>query len=170
MRVELHELAKYIFLQNTDGNVVLEVDGITTVSDMFCFCIELLYKGLHLLFGHSHYNENDELKEYVNIDALSIDDFQIVKQKMLCAGIDVTLNVIPIVVSSTAEEAPKRSVITEIEVPMHGLVHHGYKSAHDAPLHHHHLVMTTEKAKYDISFKLVHNVNSAMCSSINTMI
>jgi hypothetical protein len=156
MRVELEALAKYIFVENVNDNYVhIEVDGIGNAHDMFCFCVELMYKGLHLLYGND-VQDGENVKHVINIDNISIEQFATFQRKMRLAGVDVSLQVIPI--EDTSQAPPIRDMHTEIEMPLppHISMSHGFPP--EIELSNHHLVLTTEKSKYDISFKLIYNI------------
>jgi hypothetical protein len=83
--VDVDELANFIFMSNSsDVPVDLKMSGLTDARDLFCFCLDLLCKGLILLFG-----ENNRLA----IASLSEENFDLVKRKLANVGIMCTLDV-----------------------------------------------------------------------------
>ena len=85
--MEVDDFASFIFLKNkNDAIIELSLGGVENMKDMFCFLVDLLCKGLVLLFAKETYR--------IEIDELSINDFQLLKKKMSLAGIDVKLNML----------------------------------------------------------------------------
>lgn len=142
MRIQLDELAQFIFVENTKNKLVgIQIDGIQSTSDMFSFCVDLLYKGLHLLYGVEKVNDDGSRQFTVRIDEITMDQFEKIKDRLRLAGIEVNLAVKDV-------GARKNCMYTEIEM-QHS----------EAPLlEHHHMIVAMVKTVYDISFKLIHNV------------
>jgi hypothetical protein len=79
--LEVSELPEYIFLTNTNNNPVhIKLKENTTSKDLFFVCFDLFCKGLVLLYG----NEN-----VVNINKISMDQFNLLIDKLKNAGIKV---------------------------------------------------------------------------------
>ena len=143
MQIETDQLANFIFLENkTDKYINIEIDGIRDSRDMFMFCLELLYKGISMMY--------DTQQTGIDIDGLTEDQFKAIKQKLLLAGIDVNLHMEPIRSPVVITHPTKQHVVDEPIVL-------GSTQPQTYTLEHHHLVISTERAMYDISFALVHN-------------
>jgi hypothetical protein len=86
--MNVNDLAKFLFKENVDNKTInLNINGLENSKDLFCFCIDLLCKGLVISFGTDN---------KVCINTLSIEQFEQIKQKMKCVGIEVHLEVHPI--------------------------------------------------------------------------
>ncbi len=78
--------AEFVFNKNVNNAIIdLNIPEIEGSKDLFFFCVDLLCKGLVLLYG------NEERK--VILENLTKDDFLIVKNKMENAGITVNLSI-----------------------------------------------------------------------------
>jgi hypothetical protein len=88
VEMEIEDLAEFMFIKNTH-NVPLQLTmgGLENNKDVYYFCLDLFCKGLVLLFSKDG--------QSVSIEELSFNDFDIVRAKMACAGIRVSLDVIP---------------------------------------------------------------------------
>lgn len=81
------DLAKFMFKDNINNTIIeLSLGGVENNKDLFCFFVDLLCKGLVILYGKD---------SRVEIDELNMNDFTIVKNKMRLAGIDVLLDAQP---------------------------------------------------------------------------
>lgn len=88
LELKVDDLANFVFVKNVNNAVIqLELDGLRDAYDMFCFCVDLLCKGLVILYG----GEDQKL----DIDALTMEQFLHIRQKMLCMGFDVHLDASP---------------------------------------------------------------------------
>jgi hypothetical protein len=86
IEIEVEELARYIFLLNKNDSIIeLSLGGIEDNKDLFYFCLDIFCKGLVLLFG---------VDNRIIINDLSLEQFNVMKQKMLNAGVLVTLDII----------------------------------------------------------------------------
>lgn len=88
VNMEVNDLAEFMFLKN-ENNVVLELSlgGIENNKDLFCFLLDIFCKGLVLMFGNG--------TKSVNIEDITLDNFTKIKEKMLCAGININLQMFP---------------------------------------------------------------------------
>lgn len=88
VEMEVEDFADFMFIKNVD-NKPLEVSmgGLENNKDMYCFCLDLFCKGLVLMFSKDG--------KSVSIEDLTFDDFQLAKRKMACAGINVSLDILP---------------------------------------------------------------------------
>lgn len=88
LNVEMHidGFAEFVFIQNVNDAIIdLNIPEIEGSKDLFFFCVDLLCKGLVLLYG------NAERK--VLLENLKKEDFIAVKNKMENAGIKVQLDI-----------------------------------------------------------------------------
>lgn len=85
--MEIDDFATFLFIKNKHNAIVdLSMGNVENTKDLFCFCIDLLCKGLIILFG-------DGIR--VDLDTITQDNFAVIKQKMYNAGILVKLEVFP---------------------------------------------------------------------------
>jgi hypothetical protein len=76
-----------MFRRNANNSIIeLELNGVEDNKDLFFFLVDLFCKGLVLLFGNNN---------KVEVENLTMDDFNVVKQKMSLAGVNVVLNIVP---------------------------------------------------------------------------
>lgn len=86
--MSVNDLADFVFNKNHDNKrVELDINGLEDTRDLFCFCLDLMCKGLVMLFG----TENR-----VAVNDLSQDQFRIMCDKMRCVGIECTLKIIQV--------------------------------------------------------------------------
>jgi len=86
--VEVDEVIDFMFLKNHDNkNIEMSVNGIEDTHDLFGFCLDIFCKGIVLLFASDG---------RVELENISIEQFNIIKQKMALAGIDVKLDIEPL--------------------------------------------------------------------------
>jgi hypothetical protein len=85
--MDINDFAEFVFIKNVnDALVELSLGGVENNLDLFCFFVDLVCKGLVLLFGKGN---------KVEIDSVSMEDFKKVQHKMHLLGIDVILDVKP---------------------------------------------------------------------------
>lgn len=143
--VELHvdDLAEFVFIRNVN-NVILELSlgGIENNKDLFFFCLDLFCKGLVLMKGNG---------QSVNLEDISIDDFNVIKAKMQCAGIEPALNVYPADVdaSEQSDDHPLNKLNVEELNAMDD----------NAPMDTFQFRVTNPTTTYVLSFKLIHNIS-----------
>ena len=83
MTIEIEALSNIMFIDNVnDAKIELSLGGIESNKDFFYFCLDLFCKGLVLLFGSNN---------RVELENLTIEQFELVRKKMSNAGIDVKL-------------------------------------------------------------------------------
>jgi hypothetical protein len=142
VELEIDELANFMFKRN-DNNVVLELSlgGIENNKDLFYFILDLFCKGLVLMFGNG--------TNSVDVDTITYDNFLSIKEKMLCAGIQVNMEYYPNDIPSNDENMTKRAIINTDEI----------NEANDnKPLSEYVFKLLSLKNQYIISFALVHRV------------
>jgi hypothetical protein len=85
--MNINDFAEFVFIKNVnDALVELSLGGVENNLDLFCFFVDLVCKGLVLLFGKGN---------KVEIDSVSMEDFKKVQHKMHLLGVDVILDVKP---------------------------------------------------------------------------
>jgi len=83
--MQIGDFAYFMFKENINNAIIeLSLEGIENNKDLFFFFVDLLCKGLVLLYGKDN---------RIELNLLTLDDFKIIKNKMILAGIQVNLNV-----------------------------------------------------------------------------
>lgn len=86
--MDFSDFASYLFLQNAEGKVLeINLHGIQNSKELFCFSLDMLCKGLVLLYG----NDNK-----VSLKELSIDNFYTVSKKLKAIGIECHLDLVEV--------------------------------------------------------------------------
>lgn len=81
--MSVNDLADFVFTKNYENkSIQMHISGLEDTQDLFCFCLDLLCKGLVLLFGTDN---------KVSVNDLTGDQFHIIREKMKCIGIDCML-------------------------------------------------------------------------------
>lgn len=81
--MQVDDFATFMFKENTNNaRIELSLGGVENNKDLFCFFVDILCKGLVILYGKDN---------KIQIDDLTIHEFEMIKNKMLLAGIQVTL-------------------------------------------------------------------------------
>lgn len=142
VELEIDELANFMFKRN-ENNVVLELSlgGIENNKDLFYFILDLFCKGLVLMFGNG--------TNSVDVDTITYENFLSIKEKMLCAGIQVNMEYYPNDIPLNDENISKRAVINTDEIN---------EASDDKPLIEYVFKLYSLKNQYIISFSLVHRV------------
>ena len=84
---DINRVAQYVFLEHkTTDPVRLEIDGLTSPKDLFCFCFELLCKGLVLMHGQD---------ETVDIETLTNDMIRNTCKRLEVTGIVPHIEISP---------------------------------------------------------------------------
>jgi hypothetical protein len=144
MQVGIDDLAQYVFVKhNPKYRIDLTVvKGLETSKDLFCFCLDLLCKGLVLLFGAED--------NRVVVENLTRDQFDAVNERLRLMGIECKLDVQPIEAPLSIQERVRR--LGEI-----------YHMANDLPLADYVLELVSNQAIFKISFNVFHNTGDASC-------
>ena len=140
--VDMHvnDLATFMFTKNVNNATLeLSLGGIENNKDLFFFCLDLLCKGLVLLYGK--YGR-------VDVERLSFECFNCIKKKMALAGINVKLNV----ESVDAPEDINAINLDEI-----------HSQSDSDELSDYIFKMKMDKIIYNIAFELVH-YDATRCS------
>jgi hypothetical protein len=137
MTIEIEALAKIMFIDNiNDAQIELSLGGIESNKDLFYFCLDLFCKGLVLLFGSNN---------RVELDKLSIEQFEVVRKKMGNAGVDVKLKLY----QDIREEEEKERVSVNIS---------NIENLDDnLDIKEYAFVVHTPSLVYNINFELFHN-------------
>lgn len=141
VNMEVNDLAEFMFVKNVN-NVSLELSlgGIENNKDLFCFVLDLFCKGLVLMFGADG--------KSVNIEDITMDNFQMLSEKMICAGIHVNLQMFPADISDENGQ-PQRAMLNLDEI--------NTASEHQ-PLESYEFKVQNASHTYIVSFNLVHRV------------
>lgn len=80
--MSLDQAIEFLFLKNTHkAQVFLNLSQLQGVYDLFLFCVDVLCKGLIALYGNGN--------TMLNLHEVTPDRLDNVKQKMICAGIQL---------------------------------------------------------------------------------
>lgn len=155
VELEVDELAKVLFIDNVNDSLIyLSLGGIENNKDLFYFCLDIFCKGLVLMFGSSN---------RVDLESLTLEQFEIVRKKILNAGINVKLNVYEDIEADIIEDgtenlsfedddkanAQNKSIIN---------ISHIETLPINLSLSEYTFVIRTTKLIYEVSFDLCHNV------------
>lgn len=88
--ITIHDLAKRIFLGVDRQPVALVLEGTETTKDLFCFLVDLLRRGLAITYGRV---APDGTRVVVDLVSLTPEEFDVVRQRLRTAGIDVLVDV-----------------------------------------------------------------------------
>lgn len=81
-QMSLDQAIEFLFLKNTHkAQVFLNLSQLQGVYDLFLFCVDVLCKGLIALYGNGN--------TMLNLHEVTPDRLDNVKQKMICAGIQL---------------------------------------------------------------------------------
>lgn len=87
VEMEVDDLADFMFRKNkTDARLELELNGIEDAKDLFCFCVDLMCKGLVMTCAEPG-------QTTVDLDEVSMEQFVLLSRKMALGGIIVKLKV-----------------------------------------------------------------------------
>lgn len=92
IQVDLDRLCRVIFIENTADKFVALAADLRDIRDCFCFCLDLLCNGLVLLYGKSEASG----KKKVDLDTLSIEQLDFVKNRLALCGIKAHYHVVPV--------------------------------------------------------------------------
>lgn len=137
VEIEVDELAKILFIDNVnDSNIYLSLGGIENNKDLFYFCLDIFCKGLVIMFGSSN---------RIDLESLTLEQFDEVKRKISNAGINVKLKVY-------------EDIKDESETPVVNILHLENLS-NNLPLHEYTFVIRTTQFTYEVGFELFHNAS-----------
>lgn len=145
VEMEVDDLAEFMFKRNTN-NVVLDLSlgGIENNKELFFFILDLFCKGLVLLFGQD--------TKSVDVDTITYENFNEIREKMMCAGININMAHYPcdiVLEDGTSVEMSKRTLLNLDEIN---------EAPDDKPLEEYQFKLLTLKNQYIISFNLVHRI------------
>lgn len=84
--MNIDNFAEFIFINNKDKKQIqFDIDGLETTKDLFLFFVDLTTKGFILLYGKDN---------YVEIEQLSLESFDVIKKCLELVGIDIILSVV----------------------------------------------------------------------------
>lgn len=141
VELEIDELANFMFKRNSNNAILeLSLGGIENNKDLFYFILDLFCKGLVLMFGNG--------TNSVDVDTITYDNFLSIKEKMLCAGIQVNMEYYPNDIPSN-DGNTTRTIINTDEIN---------ESSDNKPLNEYVFKLFSIKNQYIISFALVHRI------------
>lgn len=131
--MEVDDFATFLFKKNINNAIIdLSLGGVENNKDLFLFLVDLVCKGLVLLFGEEN---------RVELDNVTLEDFNSIKGKLSCAGIYVDL-----IVEQNDGDIPG--------INLHEIEH----IPDDLPLKSFRFKITSIFFIYTIGFKLIHKV------------
>ena len=134
--MQVDDFATFMFKENTNNaRIELSLGGVENNKDLFCFFVDILCKGLVILYGKDN---------KIQIDDLTIHEFEMIKNKMLLAGIQVTLET-----EENIHHITPRVNIREIEF-----------IDDNAPLDQFHLQVISTYLIYRIKFNVIHSTTT----------
>lgn len=139
--IQIDDLAKYMFVDNEDTTIELDLEGVGSNKDLFCFLVDLLVKGIRIL-----YSKPGSQGGPVNLDDITLDELQYLQRKMLLAGIILKCNV-------TANDMRFPPSINTRDIQEY---------PDNAPLQSMVFQVIAEQRIYLIDFELVHNTPKAV--------
>ena len=140
--VGIDELASVIFTKNTNNaHIDLNINGIRNTKDLFCFFLDMLCKGLVILYGSDN---------RLDLSTVTQDQFAYVQEKLACAGIKCELEVIPV-------ETPP-PVLIDIYTQNLLNVHSVRNGLDTLPLNQYHFDIQTMTHIYKIRFDTIRHV------------
>jgi hypothetical protein len=155
VELDVNNFSEFLFQKNhNDAQVYIELDGIEDTKDMFFFCLDLFCKGLVQLFGKD---------SRVNLDDLTIENFNVIKKKLKNAGILVNLNIyVPNTSSEDTQDTPpvEDSLPENQVVPPSINIDHIQTLPNDLKLNEYVFNINTPTIVYSVYFELIHNVPS----------
>lgn len=132
--VSVNDLVEFLFIANVnDAKIEMSMDGIENNKDMFMFCLDVFCKGLVILHGKGN--------KSVELDKVSMEDFNVVRKKMMNAGIDVQLEI----------DASKKSEVSSLNFDIISSL------PDNLDVDKYHFEVCSPTGTYVIRFKLFHN-------------
>lgn len=89
----LDEFATVVFVHNKEDKHLALAADLTDTKDCFCFCLDLLCKGLVILYGKE---DTIQRKKTVDLDSLDSSQLEFIKGRMSLCGIKVHTRVVPL--------------------------------------------------------------------------
>jgi hypothetical protein len=85
---DIDALAKFIFIDNKDNHTIdlIIEEGCSSTKELFFICVELLTKGLKLLYA--------DTDDKVDLKNITMDQLKYIKSKLLLVKIDFEINMI----------------------------------------------------------------------------
>ena len=147
VEIEVDALAKIVFLDNkNDAQIHLSLGGVENNKDLFYFCLDLFCKGLVLLFGSSN---------RVELEELTVEQFEVVRKKIANAGINVKLKVYEDIPGEDNEGEGAEGENTEAKSTLN--ISHLENLPNDLDLTEYTFVIRTLTLVYQVNFELFHN-------------
>lgn len=144
MELSIDQFAEYVFLSH-DPKYRIDltvVKGLETPKDLFCFCLDLLCKGLVIMYGNG--------ESRVLIEELTAEQFKSVNDRLGLLGIKCHLDVIPM--ESDVSYNDRLLRVAQI-----------YSAPDNMPLEDYQIELVGNQATYKIKFSLFHNSGDRPC-------
>jgi hypothetical protein len=141
--MHIDDLATFMFKENKHNKLIeLSLGGIEDNKDLFFFCLDLFCKGLVMLYG--------EDGKSVSIDKITEQQFKIIQQKMICAGIRVNLSIYPldIDIDTLEKQENKKSIINIEELN---------NASNNMSLEAYEFKLINGQMIYVVNFEIIHN-------------
>lgn len=143
VEIEVSELAEFIFKRNINNAILeLSLGGIENNKDMFYFILDLFCKGLVLMFGDG--------TNSVDVDSITYDDFKMIQEKMLCAGIKVNLSYYPLDIGIQEDLVNNKKTVLNLDEIQ--------RASDNLPLEQYEFKLLSLKRQHIVSFELVHRM------------
>jgi hypothetical protein len=86
VEMKIDDLAKFVYIENVNNaRIDLNIHGLQDVKDLFCFCIDMMCKGL------VHICSKTTKAVSIDLDSITNEQFSNVANKLSCTGIIVKL-------------------------------------------------------------------------------
>lgn len=109
VQVGIDDFPKFMFLDNiNDAKISIQLgdSNVKTAKDLFFFFVDLLIKGIVLLFGGG--------EKSVLIDDLSHDDIKLLVKKFANIGLALNVDITPRTKSPGEVPAPEKNIVYEL--------------------------------------------------------
>ena len=136
--LEVEQLAKYMFVENTDKLIGLDIHGLGDTKDMFCFCLDLFCKGIVYVCG-----ENGR----ADIESMTSEQYQTISKKMLYAGIRC---------HTDFEAIEEGMTVEDIRKLLHTSIHAVHLAPGNLPLKDYCFQIKLSESICTISFEIIH--------------
>jgi hypothetical protein len=126
------EAVEFIFKGNTNNQkVLLNIPNLEKGYDLFLFLVDVLCKGLVILYG---------LDGRVRVDQITPDQIAVIKQKLYNAGINLVIN-------TTCDQSERRKLVPYILTPPGAINVEDYK-----------LIIPSDGVKHEVQFNLMRTI------------
>jgi hypothetical protein len=107
--INYRELIEHIYINNDEKRFILQTPTLENNKELYCFCLDLFCKGLITLYGNTQGS--------VEVNKLSMDDIQIVIDKLSYGGIMTVIQIEKSV--DECSDIPEHEVLKESMALLH---------------------------------------------------